>query len=339
MKVGIVCKSMLANALEYSGQMDNIFRSKGKSRYVILMYHRIIPPREAPAGLQPGMYVEPKTFEMHIQYLKEYFQVVSLMEKFSHNQVMGKTQSPRPVCILTFDDGWRDFYEFAYPVLKRNHVPATVFLPTRYVGTNDVFWTDQLAFLLKNTIPITRNGKPSNTLLEMIVGTKGTHEKKLETAINMLKNLEDGEIEEILAKLKERVSNVSIPKKRVFLNWEEVREMRGSGLISFGSHTHNHRILVHIEEEEVREEITLSRKILIRQGAVDHSFIPFCYPNGNSNQRIISMVREAGYHAAVSTVRGWNHAGDSPFELKRVAVHQDMTASRGMFGCRVAGIL
>lgn len=303
------------------------------------MYHRIIKYEGVGTSLQEGMYVEPETLEMHIRYLKKYFQVVSLTEKFSHNQAMEKTQSPHPVCILTFDDGWRDFYDFAYPVLKKNHVPATVFLPTGFVGTNDWFWTERLAFFLKNAIPLAKNGKPGNPLLERIAGMKGTHEKRLEIAINLLKNLEDRGIEEILAELKERVDYGAIPKKRVFLNWEEVREMRGSGLISFGSHTHNHRILVHIEEEEVREELTLSRQTLIRQGAVDHSFIPFCYPNGNSNQRIVSMVREAGYHAAVSTVGGWNYAGDSPFELKRVAVHQDMTASRGMFGCRVVGIL
>jgi hypothetical protein len=51
------------------------------------------------------------------------------------------------------------------------------------------------------------------------------------------------------------------------------------------------------------------------------------------------MVREAGYHAAVSTGKGWNDGDASPFELKRVAIHQDMTASREMFGCRVVDIL
>jgi len=285
------------------------------------------------------MYVEPETFEMHLQYLKKYFHVTSLSEIFSSRHIMGDTRSTVPVCILTFDDGWRDFYEFAYPVLKRNHLPATVFLPTGYVGTNDWFWTDRLAPLLAKSIPAIRSGKPGNPILERIAGIKGGCEERLETAIDMLKNLEDRKIEELLEELKERVDVVPTPEKRVFLNWEEVREMGGSGLVSFGSHTHNHRILVHLEEEDVREELTLSRQTLIREGAVDPAFIPFCYPNGNSTTRIACMVRETGYHAAVSTVGGWNHVGDSPFELKRVAVHQDMTASREMFGCRVAGIL
>ena len=115
--------------------------------------------------------------------------------------------------------------------------------------------------------------------------------------------------------------------------------MGGSGLVSFGSHTHNHRILVHLEEGEAREELVLSKKILLREGVADPSFIPFCYPNGNTNPRIARMVREAGYHIAVSTGKGWNDGDASPFDLKRVAIHQDMTASREMFGCRLVDIL
>ena len=115
--------------------------------------------------------------------------------------------------------------------------------------------------------------------------------------------------------------------------------MRSSGFVSFGSHTHTHRILVLLKEEEVREELTLSKAILLREGVVDSSFIPFCYPNGNSNELIAEMVREAGYHLAVSTGTGWNGKDASPFALRRIPVHQDMTASVEMFGCRIAEIL
>ena len=339
MMLSVTVKSVLAKLLSCVGIPEATIRHRAGERYLILMYHRILPSDQVKPLTQAGMYVDPETFEMQIRYLKQYFQVASLSEKFSTIQAARNSRSTRPVCILTFDDGWRDFYEFAYPVLKRNQVPATVFLPTGYVGTNDSFWTDRLAWILKNEIPLARPEKPGNPLLERIAGIRGGYEERLEAAIHILKTRDDQEIEEVLTALKVRMGIGASPNQRVFLNWEEVREMRGSGLVSFGSHTHNHRILVHLKEEEVRKELALSMKILLHERAVDPSFIPFCYPNGDFNQRIACMVQEAGYNAAVSTGKGWNDGDTSPFELKRVAIHQDMTASREMFGCRVVDIL
>jgi peptidoglycan/xylan/chitin deacetylase (PgdA/CDA1 family) len=98
------------------------------------MYHRIIPEKEASPGLQAGMYVEPKTFEIHIEYLKKYFLIIPLSETMNNS---GKSFSlkSKPNCILTFDDGWFDFYKYAYPILKAHDVHATVFLPTKFIGT------------------------------------------------------------------------------------------------------------------------------------------------------------------------------------------------------------
>jgi len=343
MKLSVSAKSVLAKWISRVGIPEATIRHRSGERYVILMYHRILPSALLKPWIQSGMYVDPETFEMHIRYLKKHFQVVSLVDKFASPPTMGKTRSSLPICMLTFDDGWQDFYEFAFPVLKRNQVPATVFLPTGYIGTNDWFWTDRLAMLLASATPTTeqdRSGtEPCHPLLERITGIPGAYEERLEAAIQILKSRNDKEIEEVIVGLKKRVDSEPTAGQRAFLNWEEVREMGGSGLVSFGSHTHNHRILVHLKEGEVREELALSKDILLREEVVDPSFVPFCYPNGDSNQRVARMVREAGYHAAVSTGKGWNDEDASSFELKRVAIHQDMTASREMFGCRVVDIL
>ena len=343
MKLSVSTRSVLSKILGSIGIPEKVLRNRSGKGYVILMYHRVLSLCDEVIPVQAGMYVDPKTFEEHIRYLKQHFRVIRFSENFSPGCAGEDTQSVRPVCILTFDDGWRDFFEYAYPILKRNCVPATVFLPTGYIGTDKSFWPDRLSWLLTTTIPPTRQELPGirskYSVLERVAGLTGSLEKRLETAISLLKNLREKEIEEVISGLKERGDVDPIPGGRVFLNWEEIREMVGSGLISFGSHTQNHRILVHLEEDEIREELVLSKETLVREGAVDPSFIPFCYPNGNWNDRIARMVRETGYHAAVSTGKGWNPKGASPFDLKRMAIHQDMTASREMFGCRIAEIL
>lgn len=339
----VILKNIVANIYYKYGITEKYISNKSKTSYLILMYHRILPKKGSCLGLQAGMYVEPETFEMHIRYLKQHFDVVSLSEMFSCVQDKEGSRSAGPVCALTFDDGWQDFFKFAFPVLMRNQVPATVFLPTAYIGTNDWFWTDRLGRIMATGIQRVKpggRGSPSdNPLMDRITHLHGPFEKRLETAISILKEREEKEIEEVIAELQERGDIGAAPLERIFLNWEEVLEMRSSGWVSFGSHTHNHRILIHLKEEEVRKELNISKQILLREGVVDFSFIPFCYPNGASNQRIAGMVREAGYHLAVSTGTGWNEKNASPFALKRVPIHQDMTASREMFGCRVAEIL
>jgi peptidoglycan/xylan/chitin deacetylase (PgdA/CDA1 family) len=343
MKATVKFKYKIARILYKTRIIEKKIENLSKFGSLILTYHRVVPSKDSYPGLQAGMYVEPESFQMHVRYLKQYFDVVSLSGIFSSFQDMERSGSRRPVCALTFDDGWEDFFEYAYPVLKRNRVPATVFLPTRYIGTTDWFWTDRLGRIMAAATPRTKpeeHGTGSNNpLLERIEKLHGSSDQRLEKAIGLLKDREETEIEEIVAALKGRMDIDTDPVKRVFLNWEEVREMRSSGFVSFGSHTHTHRILVHLKEEVVREELALSKKILLREGVVDSSFIPFCYPNGSSNGRIARMVREAGYHLAVSTGAGWNGRDASPYALKRIPIHQDMTASMEMFGCRIAEIL
>ena len=115
--------------------------------------------------------------------------------------------------------------------------------------------------------------------------------------------------------------------------------MYQSGLITFGSHTVSHKILTTLADEEINDELMKSKEKLISEDVVDPSFIYFCYPNGNYNERIAGMVKEAGYNVAVTTSHGWNLRNADPFQLRRIGIHQDMTSTEAMFGCRVVGVL
>ena len=126
---------------------------------------------------------------------------------------------------------------------------------------------------------------------------------------------------------------------RAFLSWEEVREMYGSGLISFGSHTAGHPILTTLTAEESRHELKNSLDCLLKNKVVDTAFIPFCYPNGNYSETLSEMVRDAGYHLAVTTQRGWNHPGVNAYTLRRIAIHQDMTSTAAMLESRLVNLI
>jgi peptidoglycan/xylan/chitin deacetylase (PgdA/CDA1 family) len=342
LKYSIAIKSSLAFFLDFSGMISWKISRFSKENFIILMYHRILPSHDDHRETQPGMYVQPDTFQNHLQFLKKNFNIVPLQVLLLKDKGNLAHSNNKPLCVLTFDDGWYDFYKYAYPILKENNIPATVFLPTNFMGTNRLFWTDRLAFLLtqreSNERSPSKAPSPSNALISGLDTMQGNYEAKLEKSIEMLKSLRDKEIEEVLSELSSKWNVDPTPQNRAFLSWEEVKEMHHSGLITFGSHTASHKILTTLTDNEIQEELIKSRDKLISENIVDTSFIPFCYPNGNFNDKIARMVKEAGYTVAVTTKNGWNNAESDPFTLHRIGIHQDMTSTKAMFGCRIAGI-
>ncbi len=307
------------------------------------MYHRVLPAKERNPGLEAGMYVEPDTFDMQIRYLKKHFNISPLSEAVNYleNPLPPKRQ---PVCILTFDDGWFDFYKYAYPILSDHGVPATVFLPTRFIGSKDRFWTDSLSRLCqgRDRGAVDRNQTGSaHPVIDLLEKGDGSMEARVERAIESMKAFSEDEIHGILDALRERWGIDPAPESRDFLTWGEVREMHRSGLVSFGSHTETHRILTTLRHDEIVRELRRSKERLAEEGVVGSSFIPFAYPNGNHTDEIMRLVRQHGYSMAVTTRKGWigYSEGDKAFELNRIGIHQDMTSTDALFASRILQII
>lgn len=343
MKPSITVKSLLASFYHGAGWVASEIRSACQGEFLILMYHRIIPRDDAGDWVQAGMYVTPETFERHVLFLKEYFSLCPIWELPAGLCPNAPPRGSKPRCALTFDDGWKDFYQYAYPILLSHQVPATVFLPTDHIGSTNWFWTDRLAWVLRQKsrigTPLLAPKDVSGAIVSRVANLKGAVESLVETAIEFLKALPAGEIEEILQELSSLWGiSLNLPG-RAFLSWDEVREMYRSGVVTFGSHTASHRILTTLTPEEVAAELGTSRRRLVSEGVVDPDFIPFCYPNGNYTAEIAAMVRDTGYALAVTTERGWNSPASDLFSLRRVGMHQDMAGTPAMFGCRIAGLL
>ena len=151
-------------------------------------------------GFQAGMYVEPDTFENHLKYLKKYFKIIPLQAlPVNHeNQKHSHELKNEALCVLTFDDGWYDFYHYAFPILKKYNAPATVFLPTDFIDSKDWFWTDQLACLFYNGYPGGNNKKTDHPVISQIDKLPGCIDSRFEKAIGILKKYPLHEIKEIL---------------------------------------------------------------------------------------------------------------------------------------------
>lgn len=299
----------------------------------ILMYHRIVSPEKISEYVEPGMYVTPETFEMHCKVLKKHFCVVSLSDLISGNI----EKNAKPVCAITFDDGWKDFYQNAFPILSRYECPATVFLPTRFIGSSERFWTDHLAKLLSEQRKSTEhemNTAKYRQLTKAILQLNGTLFKRTDEAIKLLKKLPLDQIQFIISELKHIRGTTHF--EGAFLSWDDVRELKKTGLIEFGSHTVNHLILPAEDDATIRSELIESKKKLIDEQAANDGSISFCYPNGGFTIDIANLVEQSGYFSAVTTKRGWNCESSKRFTLNRIGIHEDISFSAAMFFSRIS---
>jgi peptidoglycan/xylan/chitin deacetylase (PgdA/CDA1 family) len=258
------------------------------------------------------MYVTPETFDRHLRFLTARFEILpfaDLLTKWDAQQWDGG----RRYCVITFDDGWLDNYVHAYPLLRARGVPATIFLPTDLVGTDEWLWQDRLGALLR------RRGQ----------GTPDDWDAFVEHA----KTLTDDARAQMLNDLEAEAGGPR-PGQRRFMNWHEVREMSGHD-ISFASHTRTHANLTRLDGAALERELRGPLDVL-RHQRVNHVPI-LAYPNGDHSDAVVAAARSAGYSAAVTTAPGLESGRPADrFRLKRVGVHDDVTRSIPLLALHVA---
>jgi peptidoglycan/xylan/chitin deacetylase (PgdA/CDA1 family) len=299
------------------------------------MYHRVLPPEHKDALLeQPGMLVSPASFEMHVKTLSEYFDFVHL-DDWVRSASEGAAL-PRRACAITFDDGWRDNFEFAYPVLRRYGVPATIFLVSALVGTHKEFWPNRLARLLSSApLDVGIGGPLAETIrpaLDVAKDRGKWDRESLDRAIVLAKRLGEAEIDVQL--------NAAGPEPlghtRTLLDHAEIREMADSGLVRFGSHTRTHcRFRGTVPDNVLEDEIVRSGDEIAE--IIGRPVDLFCYPNGDITDAALGVVRKR-YAGAVTTRPGWYLPAEDRCLISRIGVHDDVSNTRSAFLSRISGI-
>lgn len=280
---------------------------------IILLYHRIVDDNTKYLDKGPGMHHHIRDFEQEIPYLKKHYQVLTMDEVVA--QLKSGRGFDRPTVAITFDDGYRDNYTLAYPVLKKYKVPVTIYLTTSLIGTDERTWTDQIehAFLQTDRDYFVMS-EPSG---EEKISIK-TNEERRAICIEVtskLKSVPDMRRKELLADIFENLGlNGGSPLKqgqRMMLSWDEVKEM-AANKITFGSHSHTHPILSKMPLEEAKEEILISKKFIEEQlgSEVKH----FAYPNGRAedfSEELGEYCREIGFESVVAVIYGVNTSRDN----------------------------
>ena len=324
------CKALLrrlrAEAYERTGVSR---RARGRidgSCAVVLAYHRVLPLAEAERlAVEPGMVVTPETFRDHVAMLSRHFRVMPLGELIERWR-NGAALPPR-ACAITFDDGWRDNHQYAFPILREAGHPATIFLVTERVGTEGAFWPDEVCRRIAALAPVDRREAARAMLDHAPSG------RPVDDVLALLKQLSEPERERALGRL--RVLAPAAPAyERELLDWDEVDEMSRCG-VAFESHGATHAILTTLPPARVHAELRIARDALRERGLGRDELV--AYPSGACDVGVMEEARRIGVRAAFATRPGLVSSDAFHLNLPRLSLHQDIAASPAAFLYQVPG--
>jgi peptidoglycan/xylan/chitin deacetylase (PgdA/CDA1 family) len=291
-------KAALKTILAKSGAFSLGLRlSRGKLR--VLMYHGI-SPRSVPLPV----------FEQQLGYLTRHFDTYWVSEIPQLLQNLDSLR--RPAVVITFDDGLRNNYRYAAPLLERYRAKATFYLVSDLLDGSSMLWNHEIRCRL---------ALADDGALPAAVGrlSKSAAQRWSEVTefVQAMKSWDDDR----RVALCEEVSRcrLSAPyadwmrEEFEIMSADEARKL--PPLIEIGSHTRTHPMLDRVTEKTAIEEIEGSRRRL--ELALGRPVRTFCYPNGQSSESVVRIV-ERCYEVAVTVVQGVVRPGDRLHQLKRI---------------------
>jgi peptidoglycan/xylan/chitin deacetylase (PgdA/CDA1 family) len=284
---------------------------------IVLNYHRIGDAHNQP--YDPGVFTATREeFSDQVDFLERRYDILNLDQAI---QVVTDGPWPkRSAVLITFDDGYRDNFDEAFPILAKRGVPATFFLVSSMVGSSKPMWWDSLAWIVKNSRRRQfRLEYPSELVIDLDAIPVETAVRQV---LHMFRIADQIDLDRYLEQL-EAACDRPRPESgdRLFLGWDEAAKMLAGGM-SIGSHSHTHRIMSRLSPRSQCEEALVSRQILSERLGCEID--AFAYPVGRQSAFspvTMNAVRDAGYQIAFSFFGGVNRAGPiNRFDLLRLDV-------------------
>lgn len=300
-----------------------LFRKRGVT---VLMYHRVTRAGAPFEGLDASLFRE------QMRWLRRHCTLIRPEELLRHAQTPGWR---RPAVLVTFDDGYRDYYDNAFPVLEELGIPSVVFVATAFIDNGGLLWTENVNWVVAETSR-SRAQLPWSREPEFDLSSRDGRQSFIAAAKSHLKQVPDAQRQRELHLLFDElgVSPDQANLERQMMNWDEVRAT--IGLTQIGGHSHTHPIMSQLDERQMDLEIRLCReRIATQTGQVPRYF---AYPNGRQqdfNDMTRRLLRQYGFELAFSTIEGINGGNIDQMAIKRQPTG---ATNLGDFACLVGGL-
>jgi len=330
-----VVKSGLALGMRWSGSslLKRTLNARSGAPWIV-GYHRVVENFAQSARTSiPAMLISLAMLNRHLEWIGRRFDFVSI-EEITARHDRGYRYG-KPAAAVTFDDGYRDVYEQAFPLLKAKGIPAAVFVVTSLIGTSHPPLFERLYLAL---VRAERAGSSPRARLARLVLPLGVEVPRLSdprvqgadpfrlTRL-LLETLPRESLDRVVQALESEVGqDDDALRERRPLTWDMLREMQRSG-ITIGSHTRRHALLTLEDEARVMEETLGSRRDL--EDNLGARVLHFAYPNGWFDTATIACVRTAGYRFAYTSCRH-RDAAHPLLTLPRTILWEN--SSLGLFG-------
>lgn len=286
-------------------------------KLLVLVYHRVTAKVNAD---QSNIKISEEVFIRQLDLLAKKYPIIALSEALRQS----KTGEIRPGCqvVLTFDDGYRDNYDIAFPVLKRKSLPATFFISTDYIGSHDPLWEVEVLN------DICRSPGIGRVLIDDITVRKNYFESRLSFALRVFEEMKGTggkTIKEVIGDLRSRANKdmgLYDYSKDLCINWEQVSDMSESGM-EIGSHGASHRSLSRIPFNEALEDIKRSKEAIEKStGKVCNSL---AFPFGSRkdyNQALVDHSKLLGFKSCALNIHGYNNLKPDMYSVKRIIMDE-----------------
>jgi peptidoglycan/xylan/chitin deacetylase (PgdA/CDA1 family) len=322
---GQVVKDFLRKAILLG--LDNLginalFRFFNRNKTLIIWYHGVCADGFELLTGYDERHIQQSFFRKQLEFLRQKKYVFATLTDLI--AALEKKKRTSRLVALTFDDGFRNVVENAYPLMRQFNAKGCFYLVSGLIGTQQLLWTDFIETIVRNERSGEFRFNFKGNQVRYIFDNLQSRENAMRDIKRKLRTISNEERLEHLRQFNHKSND--FPREFLFADWEQINGL-DQQILEIGSHTRNHPDCRSLRSDEEFEDEILNSKLDIER-MTHHKISSFCYPGSSSfDEKVIASVntyvKKYGYQSAVSTVPGLNDENSDCFMLKRVCATED----------------